>query len=204
MVPAAAGPALTTAPAEIAQPAESVAAQSPVAPEPSAAPPDPDPVVPAPAAPPVVPLAGVPTAIRLSDSAEAIPVVPIGVEADGVLDPPEDIATAGWWVAGPRPGGPGRTVITGHVDSRAAGLGAFAALDELQPGDRVTVTTVDSRRLIYVVTQRDEIRKTQLDPAFLRGSDNSDLLLVTCIGEFDRAARSYESNLLITAVPVSD
>ncbi|MEO5832538.1 MAG: class F sortase [Nakamurella sp.] len=162
-----------------------------------------EPIQTAPSASPVAegpPLAGVPVEVRLPDTG-AIPVVPIGVSADGVLDPPADIATAGWWVAGPRPGGPGRTLITGHIDSRAAGLGAFAALDALNPGDHVSVTTADGRVLDYLVSRRDEIEKTQLDPALLRGSDTSDLLLITCIGVFDEAARSYESNLLITAIP---
>lgn len=155
-------------------------------------------------APSAVPLAGVPVMLRLGDAGTAIDVVPIGVSTDGVLDPPADVRTAGWWVAGPRPGGPGRTVITGHIDSRTAGLGAFAALDDVDPGDRLTVTTADGRDLDYQVTGRDEIEKTQLDPAVLAGSESSDLLLVTCIGVFDTDTRSYESNLLITAVPVTD
>lgn len=157
-----------------------------------------------PTGPPTVPLAGVPTEIRLGDAGSAIPVIPIGVSPDGVLDPPADITTAGWWVAGPRPGGPGRTVITGHIDSREAGLGAFAALDAVNPGDRVTVATADSRVVEYVVTARDEVEKSRLDPAILRGTTASDLLLITCIGVFDDATRSYESNLLITASPVAD
>jgi hypothetical protein len=44
-----------------------------------------------------------------------------------------------------------------------------------------------------------------LDPAVLRHTGNrSDILLVTCIGNFDRSALSYDSNLLITAVRVDD
>lgn len=145
----------------------------------------------------------VPTSIELAGSSDPIRVVPIGVSAAGVLEPPEDISTAGWWVSGPRPGMPGRAVITGHIDSAVAGLGAFAALDLVHPGDTISLTEADGRTLHFTVTARQEVEKTQLDPRLLqRTTSVSDLLLVTCIGDFDYATRSYESNLLITAVPV--
>jgi hypothetical protein len=149
-----------------------------------------------------VALLSVPTSIELAASRTPIRVVPIGVTAQGVLEPPADISTAGWWVSGPRPGMPGRAVITGHIDSAAAGLGAFAALDLLHPGDHITLAEADGRTLHFEVTDRQEIRKRQLDPRLLQRTTNaSDLLLVTCIGDFNSSTRSYESNLLITAVP---
>lgn len=145
----------------------------------------------------------VPTSIELAGSSNPIRVIPIGVSAAGVLEPPADISVAGWWVSGPRPGMPGRAVITGHIDSAAAGLGAFAALDLLHPGDSIALTEADGRKLHFEVSARQEVEKTQLDPRILQRTTNtSDLLLVTCIGDFDYATRSYESNLLITAVPV--
>lgn len=143
-----------------------------------------------------------PVSISLNASQPPIPLVPIAVSPSGVLDPPHDISTAGWWVGGPRPGAPGRAVITGHIDS-AAGLGAFAALDDLHVGDRVEFAESAGPPLLYRVTDRQEVLKTQLDPAVLVRTENrSDILLVTCIGNFDDSTLSYDSNLLITAVPV--
>ncbi len=145
----------------------------------------------------------VPTSIQLAGSRNPIRVVPIGVTAEGVLEPPADISTAGWWVSGPRPGMPGRAVITGHIDSAAAGLGAFAALDLLHTGDTITLAEADGQTLHFKVTNRQEIQKTQLDPRLLQRTTNtSDLLLVTCIGDFNYSTHSYQSNLIITAVPV--
>lgn len=144
----------------------------------------------------------IPEFISLGNSNSRIRVIPIGVSAEGVLEPPTDISKVGWWVSGPRPGAPGRAVITGHIDS-PAGLGAFAALDGLHDGDPVVLigTDGDSRR--YRVTGRQEIEKTNLNPALItRTSNRSDLLLVTCIGNFNSSTLSYESNLLITAVQI--
>lgn len=151
---------------------------------------------------PVLTSPSIPTSIKLADSPNPIPVVPIGVSAAGVLEPPPDISTAGWWASGPRPGTPGRTVITGHIDS-TAGLGAFAALDLLRNGDTIALNEANGRILHFRVSARQEIEKTQLDPLLLQRTTNvSDLLLVTCIGSFNYSTRSYDSNLLITAVPV--
>jgi len=138
----------------------------------------------------------------LGESHSRIHVVPIGVSSAGVLEPPEDISTVGWWVSGPRPGADGRAVIAGHIDS-PAGLGAFAALDLLDEGDPILLIGADRRTHNYRVIDRREIEKANLDPSFLHRTPNqSDLLLVTCIGSFDQSARSYESNLLVTAVQV--
>jgi len=144
----------------------------------------------------------VPTSIELGGSRTPIRVVPIGISATGTLEPPSDISTAGWWVSGPRPGAPGRAIITGHIDS-TAGLGAFAALDRLHNGDTLALTEAAGRILHFRVTARQQIEKTHLNPRLLQSTTNaSDLLLATCTGTFDYSTHSYESNLLITAVPV--
>jgi len=144
----------------------------------------------------------VPTSIELGGSRTPIRVVPIGISATGTLEPPSDISTAGWWVSGPRPGAPGRAIITGHIDS-TAGLGAFAALDRLHTRDTLALTEAAGRVLHFRVTARQQIEKTHLDPRLLQNTTNaSDLLMVTCTGTFDYSTHSYESNLLITAVPV--
>jgi len=109
----------------------------------------------------------VPTSIQLGGSRTPIRVVPIGISATGTLEPPSDISTAGWWVSGPRPGAPGRAIITGHIDS-TAGLGAFAALDRLHTRDTLALTEAAGRVLHFRVTARQQIEKTHLDPAFCR------------------------------------
>jgi sortase (surface protein transpeptidase) len=135
----------------------------------------------------------------LGNSRRSIRIVSIGV-TDGVLKPPDNPSIVGWWEAGPMPGGPGRAVIAGHIDS-PRGLGAFAALVDLSTGDRIAVTSTDGAVRQYVVSERLEIEKADLDPGMLDRQDVSDLLLVTCIGEFNRRTLSYESNLLIVATP---
>ena len=68
------------------------------------------------------------------------PVVEIGVGSDGVLVPPDDPRTLGWWAAGAGPGAAyGSALVTGHTVS--TGGGAFDDLERLAAGDPVRVRT---------------------------------------------------------------
>ena len=82
-----------------------------------------------------------PVQVRLP-SGTTVPVVAVNTTADGVLDVPEDIRTAGWWRGGSRLGDPfGPTVIAAHIDSRTQGLGPYVELLSVAPDARIRVTS---------------------------------------------------------------
>lgn len=76
---------------------------------------------------------------RLGVDAE---VVDVGVDLDGQMSVPSDVAEVGWYRHGPVPGAAGSAVLAGHVDSRTQGLGVIAGLTRLAVGDEVVVTDV--------------------------------------------------------------
>jgi sortase (surface protein transpeptidase) len=127
-------------------------------------------------------------------------LVLLGVDAERRLVPPEDFGTAGWFAEGPVPGAPGPAVIAGHVDSYE-GPAVFSRLHELTPGDEVLVDRADGS------TARFEVRSVQRYPkdAFptervYGPTPRSELRLITCGGAFDTGARSYEDNVVVSAV----
>ena len=63
----------------------------------------------------------------------------------GVLGVPADIHKTGWWADGaaPRRPAPASILIAGHVDSAAAGAGAFFPLKHARRGTIVELTTAD-------------------------------------------------------------
>src|SRR5829696_3884549 len=145
----------------------------------------------------------VPVEVRLPSLDAVSPVRPVGVEADGALEIPEDVRTVGWYRFGPRPGDrQGSTVLSGHVDSAGQGRGAFFRLGELRPGDRVLVRRSDGRTWRYRVVAREEWPKSAvpLNRIFAR-SGAARLTLVTCGGGFREEIRSYQDNIAVTAVP---
>ncbi|MHA6783641.1 class F sortase [Pseudonocardia saturnea] len=167
---------------------------------------------PAPAAPaPVRPAAAAPTAdrlaapvrVRLAAIGAEADVVDVGVDGRGEMEVPLDVTTVGWYRFGPSPGArAGSTVLSGHVDDRVQGRGAFYRLTDLEPGDPVEVDLADGSVAAYRVDTVERIAKEDLPVDRLFARDGAPVLtLVTCGGDFDRAARSYRENVVVTAVP---
>ncbi|GAA4808864.1 hypothetical protein GCM10023200_53280 [Actinomycetospora chlora] len=150
-----------------------------------------------------------PTRLRVPAMDLDAPVVPVGVAADGQMEVPGRISEIGWYRFGAAPGSPaGSAVLAGHVDDRVQGKGAFADLGALRPGDEVGVGTGDgvgtgNGVVTYRVREVRSFAKEALpvDDLF-RETGPPRLVLVTCDGPFDRAARSYRDNLVVVADPV--
>lgn len=130
-------------------------------------------------------------------------IVPVGVDAAGSLGVPEDPDVLGWWRAGARPGaGRGAVVVDGHVDSARFGLGVFAKLAELDPGDAVRIVTGRGAARRYVVTGRRLYPKASLPTGEIFAQHGAErLVLITCGGTFDKRVREYSHNVVVYAVP---
>jgi hypothetical protein len=196
------------APIAVAQPVPPAPASAPAfasAPAPSGAEAE---VAPAPAADrpgPVVPEAGPgdPARVRVGSLEVDAPVVPVGVDDAGLMEVPEDVRTIGWYRFGAAPGEGGSAVLSGHVDDRVQGRGAFYELARTGTGDTVEVDTGDGTTLTYRVDSVRNFGKADLplEEVFQR-SGPPRLVLITCGGEFDRATGHYVDNIVVTAVPV--
>ena len=165
----------------------------------SAAPSAPPPAVGA--GPAVVDPASVPVPVSVAVPAIGVAseLVDLGIAADGSAEVPVDYDLAGWFSGGGRPGSRGPTVLLGHVDS-TAGPAVFYALRDLAPGDVVEVGVADGSTARYAVTGAEQVAKDEFPTAAVFGATTEDVLrLVTCTGEFDRGARSYTDNLVVTA-----
>lgn len=130
------------------------------------------------------------------------PVRAVGVESNGEMTVPAPL-DVGWYRYGPIPGEAGSAVLAGHIAS--GGIpGAFRHLDRLEPGDLVTIGFDDGSSQTWVVDELVQVDKTDLpfDSIFAR-SGPSKIALITCGGEFDHGARSYEDNIVVTASPVT-
>jgi LPXTG-site transpeptidase (sortase) family protein len=142
-----------------------------------------------------------PTAVAIDAlGVDGAPVVPVGVEGDGDMEiPPVD--QVGWYRFGARPGDEGSAVLAAHVAYDGVD-GVFRHLDDLAPGDAVSVRFADGGVRTFGVTEIARYDKAEL-PAdvWARGGDSA-LVLITCGGEFDSDARSYEDNVVAYAAPV--
>lgn len=143
-----------------------------------------------------------PTSIAIARLGVRMPVLGVGVAADGQMALPPDPADVGWYHYGPRPGdSAGATVLAAHIDAPGYGIGPLARLGELRQGDVITVVSRGiSRR--YLVSSTRQIEKTSLDLAALFTRTGPPRLhLISCGGDFDRTKRHYEQNVVVLAFP---
>ncbi len=141
--------------------------------------------------------------VRISVSGIGIdgPVEAVGIASDRQLDVPYAQA-AGWYRHSSVPETVGATVIAAHVDYGGQ-PGLFYDLRLATVGDIIQLELADGTNAEYVVSSVVLYDKTELPAHELFRSEGPHALhLVTCGGSFDRFARSYRGNQVITATPV--
>ena len=145
-----------------------------------------------------------PTQITLAALDLSMPVLPVGVAADGQTEVLADANEAGWYRFGPGSGAEaGATVILAHAGSLITPRGPFSRLKNLEGGEEVKVSDAVGNLSAYRVVSIEILEKAALDltPYFVRDGDPR-LILITCGGQWDEEAGSYLSNVVVTAVPI--
>lgn len=169
---------------------------------PAAAAPQPSSAAPQPVSPVVTSLARAePVQINIPAIEVSSTLVDLGLNADGTLEVPVDFAKAGWFTGGNFPGDPQGPpgLIAGHVDD-VTGPAVFYRLTELAVGAEVLIIRADNTVAVFKVTEGQQYPKDALptDEIYAPVGD-SEIVLITCTGDFDDAARSYRDNFVVRA-----
>lgn len=157
-----------------------------------------------PADPPTATKAVQPTRLGLDAIGLDVPVVAVGVAADGQMELPPNPAVIGWYRFGPSTTDQrGSVVLGGHLDSKQYGVGPLARLRKARPGDTVTIRLSDNSTSTYRVRTVEDIAKSKLALDRVFDRDGAPLLrIITCGGPYDRNGGGYRDNLVVTAAPV--
>jgi hypothetical protein len=140
-----------------------------------------------------------PVAIAIPSIGVTTDLVTLGVDATGALEAPADFAKAGWWAAGPAPGADGAAVVVGHLDSHR-GPAVFFRVPSLEAGDPIEVRRADGSTATFVVDAVRQYSKDSLPARRIYGPTPApELRLITCGGNFDRATKSYDDNIVVFA-----
>jgi len=145
---------------------------------------------------------GVPITLALPSERVSAPVVPAGTRPDGELRLPRSPSVVGWWVRS-APAGDRRdtTLLAGHVDSAAEGVGALAALRKIDIGGQVLLTDTFGGVHSYRVVARRVYPKYALPDDVFTVTGRARVVLITCGGPFDEEAGRYRDNVVVYAVP---
>jgi len=128
-------------------------------------------------------------------------LVNLGLNPDGTLEVPKDYEKAGWFTGGNYPGDPSGPpgLIAGHVDDYT-GPAVFFELSKLVAGDEVHVVRADNTVAVFVVSATAQYPKSEFPAAEVYAPvAGSEIVLITCTGEFNANARSYLDNFVVRA-----
>ncbi|MFD3553654.1 class F sortase [Streptomyces goshikiensis] len=131
------------------------------------------------------------------------PVISRGLDKDGAIDPPpyDRPGTVGWWGGGAQPGTAGTALLVGHVDT-ASKPAVFYGLSTAKPGDSVRVVRADGTVAEFTVEDVQVYERAGFDPHKAYGPrvpGRAELRLVTCGGTYDKAAKRYSANVVVSA-----
>jgi sortase (surface protein transpeptidase) len=146
----------------------------------------------------------VPAPVRVSAPSLGVdaPVDAVGIDRDGQMELPADVARVGWYRFGPEPGAGGSAVLAGHVDDEEQGPGALFRLRDAAVGDELTVTDAAGTATRWRVVSRELITKQVLPVDRIFARDGAPrLTLITCGGPFLPEYRSYRDNVVVVAEP---
>lgn len=145
--------------------------------------------------------ASAPTRVSVPSVGAESSLIPTGLEPDGSLEVPpvSDPMQASWFDASPTPGEVGPSVVLGHVNGNGQ-PGIFAELNRVVAGAEVIVDRADGQRAVFQVSRVETIPKESFPTdSVYNDTANPQLRLITCGGDYDRAERSYGSNVIVYA-----
>ena len=141
-------------------------------------------------------------------------IIPLGVVAStGQLDAPVSIHDAGWYTGSAKPSrsGEGAVLIDGHNAGPTIG-GVFQRLNQLSAGSRIEIELGSGEKFTYEIRDIREMLLDDInDPNNPLGMSTmldsiepgkQGLNMITCIGQWNSDAGTYNSRVMIRAVQV--
>lgn len=145
----------------------------------------------------------VPALLKVPSLGISAKVEEVGRKADGSMGTPADFMDVGWWGEGSKPGAAGSAVFDGHVNNALTKAGVFEHLSQVHKGDYVTVSDASGRTLVYEVSEVSLYGADQAPLADIFSKTGpSQLVLITCDGEWVQDERSFDKRLVVVARPV--
>ncbi len=145
------------------------------------------------------------TAPRLMPARLVIPTIGVnaavevvGTNDSGAMATPQKFSDVTWYKLGAAPGEAGNAVFAGHVNNALTKAGVFEHLFDLTQGDRISIVETSGYTLTYAVVDVADYTEDDAPLATIFSKDGpSGLVLITCAGDWDPHARSYNKRLVI-------
>lgn len=126
----------------------------------------------------------------------------VAKKADGSMGTPADFMNVGFYTLGSKPGDAGNAVFDGHVNNALTKSGVFEHLAQAHVGDYITVSDAEGRTLVYKVSEVNLYPTDEAPAASIFATTGpSQLVLITCNGEWVQDEHSFDKRLVVVAKP---
>lgn len=124
----------------------------------------------------------------------------VGSKPDGSMATPSTFGDVAWYKLGSQPGAQGNAVIAGHVNNALTKVGVFEHLSDLKIGDVIGVSDGSGHVLHFAVRDIEDYSSSNAPLSSIFATNGpSQVVLITCDGDWDPLARSYDHRLVIFA-----
>jgi sortase (surface protein transpeptidase) len=124
----------------------------------------------------------------------------VGINDKGNIASPKTFKTVGLYKYGPVPGAPGVAILDGHVNNGLGLKGVFADLEDIEIGNIITIVDEKGKKLDFQVEKIATVDyTTRLDEISFKNSGQSQILLVSCQGNWVKNEKTYDKRLLVLA-----
>ncbi len=140
-----------------------------------------------------------PTSVSIGKIGIDAEIVDLGVSAEGEMEAPPNGDVIGWYRMSARPGQPGNSVLSGHVDwgKKAA---VFWGLRNLKQGDSIEVRDANGNVHTYAVEWNQSFAWNSAPVDKIVGATSTSVLtLITCDGAFDSRQNQYLERRVVRA-----
>lgn len=128
------------------------------------------------------------------------PIVTKGIDANNVMESPDNADDVAWYDFTARPGAGSNAVFSGHLDYVDVGPAVFWDLNDLVSGDDITIRYADGTLVTYAVTAVNTFDADTAPIDQIVGPTLIDsITLITCAGTFDRETGQYDQRLIVRA-----
>lgn len=145
----------------------------------------------------------IPVRLKIATIDVDAPIVPVGVDTDGNMAAPQTTTDVGWYDKSAKLGNTRRAMLLdGHYGLNVPEV--FRRLNELKTGDRIVAEGEAGGRATYrvVETERKHRNDVDMEKAFNYGENQESMSIITCIGNYDYAAQTYDDRYIVYAIRV--
>lgn len=122
-----------------------------------------------------------------------------GLDANLVMQVPDNPLEVAWYDFTAKPGTPGNAVFAGHVDHVSVGRAVLWDLRNVKLGDLMEYHSIDGQVFRYRVSRITTQSASAPANDFVAPTAVETMTVITCTGSFDRNSLSYDERLIVQA-----